>query len=240
MIDSLRITIVCDNNQFKHDLETDWGFSALIEGNGKKILFDTGGNGELLLRNLNRLDVDPKEIGIVFFSHIHGDHTGGFRSLRRVNSKLKVILPRSFPRDFKRDLNCQEINSFQEILPGFYSTGELGGAIIEQSLIIKTKKGLVIITGCAHPGIADIVSVVKQHLDEPIYLVLGGFHLFGSGEDEIEKITARLKELGVKKVAPCHCSGDQARKVFEREYGKDFIKVGVGWMEEIKDGNRIE
>lgn len=240
MIDSLRITIVYDNYLFKPELETGWGFSVLVEGDGTKMLFDTGGNGESLLKNLQKLDVNLKEIGIVFFSHIHGDHTGGLRSLLRVNPKLEVVLPRSFPKGFKRDLNCQEVTGFQEILPGFYTTGELGKTILEQSLVIRSKKGLVIITGCAHPGVADIVAEVKHHLDEPIYLVLGGFHLFGSGEDEIKKITARLKELGVMKVAPCHCSGDQARKIFAREYGEDFIKIGVGWKEEIKDGSQTE
>lgn len=240
MVTDMKITIVYDNNPYKPGFETDWGFSVLIEGDGKKILFDTGGDGEILLRNLDRLGVDPKTIEIVFFSHIHFDHIGGCRSLLRVNPEIKAILPRSFPERFKRSLKCKEITEFQEILPGFYSTGELGTAILEQSLVIRANQGLVIITGCAHPGIVDIVSEVKRNLDDPIFLLLGGFHLFGVGEGEIRKIADQLKKLGVTRIAPCHCSGDKAREVFKREYEKCFIEVGVGWNEEIKDGNPTE
>jgi 7,8-dihydropterin-6-yl-methyl-4-(beta-D-ribofuranosyl)aminobenzene 5'-phosphate synthase len=106
------------------------------------------------------------------------------------------------------------------------TTGEIGGAIIEQSLIVETDSGLVVVTGCAHPGIIEIVRRAKQYGD--IYLAIGGFHLGGKSADEIETVIKMLKGLGVRKVAPCHCTGDLALRLFKAAFGADFIPAGVG------------
>jgi len=66
----MKITIVYDNTAFRKDLQADWGFSALIEVKGRKILFDTGANGRILLSNMEKLEIDPKEIEDVFISLI--------------------------------------------------------------------------------------------------------------------------------------------------------------------------
>lgn len=108
------------------------------------------------------------------------------------------------------------------------STGPLTGPPEEQSLIINTEKGLVIITGCAHPGIVRIIEKAKELTGKEVYLVMGGFHLSGASERTIAKITKSFKENGVEKVAPSHCSGDKAREIFRKEYGEDFIENGVG------------
>lgn len=106
------------------------------------------------------------------------------------------------------------------------------GWIKEQSLILDTDKGLVVVTGCAHPRIVKIISTAKELLKKDVYMVLGGFHLSGFSEKEIEEIIARFRSLGVKKVGPCHCSGDKCRIIFAKEYLDDFITIGVG--KEIK------
>jgi 7,8-dihydropterin-6-yl-methyl-4-(beta-D-ribofuranosyl)aminobenzene 5'-phosphate synthase len=110
----------------------------------------------------------------------------------------------------------------------------MGSFIKEQSLIVKTEKGLLVITGCAHPGIVQIVKKAKEILKEDIYLVLGGFHLHSTSEKEIEKIVSQFQKMGVKKTAPCHCSGELCRKLFEDKYKKDFIRLGVGGKVEVE------
>lgn len=229
---------VYDNYQHDPELRTGWGFSCLIEADGKKILFDTGGEGPTLLHNMEKLRIDPKTIDAVVLSHAHGDHTGGLMDFLQINPGVRVFLPKSFPGDFKREVGSLkaevvEVGDSVSISERVSTTGELGTSIKEQSLLVKTSKGLVVITGCAHPGIVDIVKHAKKITGEDIYLVLGGFHLLRASQLELKEIIKSIRELGVKKAAPCHCSGDQTRELFQREYQEDFIANGVGMKIEI-------
>ena len=152
--------------------------------------------------------------------------------LRR-NSSVTVYLPASFPQDFKEGVRStgarvEEISEARELIPNVYTTGEMGTLIKEQSLVLSTIKGLVVITGCAHPGIVNIVQRAKQEVGGVPFLVMGGFHLIGKSEEEIKQIISDLKGLGVVKVGPCHCSGDRARYLFKEAYGKDYLELGVG------------
>ena len=230
---NVMITIVYDNNEFDKNLKTAWGFSCLVELEDKKILFDTGGDSPTLLNNMEKLKMDLKEIDIVVLSHIHGDHTGGLTGVLEKNPDVTVYIPKSFPSSFKNEIKSYgakfvDVDNPIKIFDGIYTTGELGTWIKEQSLIIKTDKGLVVITGCAHPGIMNIVRKTKEVTKEDLYLVIGGFHLGGASDADLMQIVNVFRELNVKKVGPCHCSGDRCRELFEEEYKDDFIEVGVG------------
>ena len=102
--------------------------------------------------------------------------------------------------------------------------------IPEQALVIQTGQGLVVITGCAHPGIVAILEKVQNLFAEPVNLVLGGFHLGDKSEAEIDAILNDFRRLEVEQVAPCHCTGEYAITRFVAEYGKDIFQVGVGSM----------
>ena len=95
-------------------------------------------------------------------------------------------------------------------------------------MILDTSKGLVVITGCAHPGIVDIVRKAKEILDKEIYLVFGGFHLLQHSAQQVEKIIEQFKDLGVQKVGATHCTGDKAIEMFKKAYGDNFVTLGVG------------
>ncbi len=231
--EEMTITVVYDNNPSVEGLRTGWGFSCLVEGYQRTILFDTGGDSETLLYNMEKLRVDPTKVEVVFLSHIHGDHTGGLEGFLEKNAKVDVFLLPSFPSNFKKRVkslgaNYVEVGDPIEVCKDVFSTGELGTGIREQSLVVKPSKGLVIITGCAHPGIVEIIEQVKKSFKEDIHLVMGGFHLLSTSEREIGKIVQDFRRLGVVKSAPCHCSGDECRELFERGYKEDFIKLGVG------------
>ncbi|MCK4600190.1 MBL fold metallo-hydrolase [Candidatus Bipolaricaulota bacterium] len=235
----MAVTIVYDNYEYDPRLKTAWGFSCLIEGLEETVLFDTGGDSAILLGNMRALGIDPSGIDVIVLSHIHGDHVGGLFGLLAENSAVKVILPESFPANFKDEARAFgaeliEVHEQMEICSGVYSTGELGSGIKEQSLVIKTKKGSVVITGCAHPGVVNIVRKAKALLDTQVYLVMGGFHMLGMGENQIEAVIAQFKEEGVQRVAPCHCSGDLTRELFQEVYGEDFIEVGAGKIVELE------
>jgi len=235
---SVIISVVYDNNKYNPGLKTAWGFSCLIKGTEKTILFDTGGNGKILLSNMSKLNINPQEVEVIVLSHIHGDHVGGLTSFLDQNPNVTVYLPHSFPDSFKDEVRrCAakmiSVGEPLKICQNVYSTGELGTRIKEESLLINTKKGLIIITGCAHPGIVDIVRRAREILKTSVYLVMGGFHLRGMSKRQIDEIVEGFEREGVKKVGPCHCSGSLARKLFKKAYGKDFIPVGVGKTIEI-------
>jgi 7,8-dihydropterin-6-yl-methyl-4-(beta-D-ribofuranosyl)aminobenzene 5'-phosphate synthase len=234
------VTVVYDNYPFKKGLQTAWGFSCLVRGWGKTILFDTGGDGRLLLSNMGGLGINPREIDMVVLSHIHGDHVGGLASLLQQHHGLTVFVPPSFPGDFKKGVRgfgarLQEVEDFMELCPGVYSTGEMGTWIKEQALILESPRGLIVITGCAHPGVVKIVEAVRAHFTKDILLVMGGFHLMGEDRKGLQRIIARFRELGVKHVGPCHCSGDGARRLFQEVYGNAFVPVGVGMEIKINE-----
>jgi 7,8-dihydropterin-6-yl-methyl-4-(beta-D-ribofuranosyl)aminobenzene 5'-phosphate synthase len=236
----LSLTIIYDNNPFKKGLETRWGFSCHVKGMEKTILFDVGGEGSVLLANMRKVGIDPKTIDVIVLSHIHHDHIGGLSDFLKVNSEVTVYMPKSLPPSVKdivkrAGAKLTEVHKPIKICKDAYSTGELGGFIKEQSLTIKTTKGLVVITGCAHPGIVDIVEKAKEIRKTEVYLALGGFHLCWMNARRIRGIVKGLTEQKVEKVAPCHCSGDLARKYFEKTYGKDFILSGAGKKITIKD-----
>jgi len=236
----LNLTVVYDNNPYDNRLDTRWGFSCYIQGTEKTILFDVGGEGSVLLSNMEKLKIAPKEVNAVVLSHVHYDHIGGLSYFLKRNQDVTVYMPQSLPRSVKDTVRLAEarlvdVHKPIKICKDVYSTGELGSFIKEQSLIIKTTKGLIVITGCAHPGVVNIVKSAKEMLKSNVYLVLGGFHLCWMSLSRVKKIVNGAKKEGVKKVAPCHCSGDIARQQFEKVYGKDFILVGAGKTITIKD-----
>jgi len=239
-VKNLSITVSYDNNPYKERLTAAWGFSCVIRETEKTILFDTGGDGSILLTNMEKLGINPKEIDLVVLSHIHGDHVGGLSSFLEKNPEVVVYLPKSFPRGFKDGVKeygakIVEVREPLKICEGVYSTGELGTWIKEQSIIIHMEKGLIVITGCAHPGIVKIVNKVKDLVKGDVLLVMGGFHLGGESKGEIENIVSSFRKLGVSYVGPCHCSGDAARQLFKKEYGENFINVGVGRVVTMND-----
>jgi 7,8-dihydropterin-6-yl-methyl-4-(beta-D-ribofuranosyl)aminobenzene 5'-phosphate synthase len=212
---SIIIVTLYDGYEYDSKLRTGFGFSCLVKIGGKSLLFDTGSESQTLLYNMQQLKIKPEEVEIVVLSHSHGDHTGGLRGFLNANGhKAKVYEPGVFKKP-------------TEIGTNVYSTGGLGRFIKEQALAVKSLRGLIVITGCAHPGVVNIVKKA-QEIEKTIYIVLGGFHL-GDGRAVIKE----FKALGVQKVAPCHCTGDLAIGQFREEYKDNFIANGVGKIIEI-------
>lgn len=200
----MKITILYDNSA-NPGLKSGWGFSCLVD-NGQKILFDTGDNGEKLMYNFEKLNIDPKSVDLVVLSHNHWDHVDGLEGFQKLNHKAEVIYPKAF-------------SQLAEISTGVYSTGALGTQIKEQAVVVKTEKGNIVITGCAHPGLETILQVAEQ-LGES-YGVLGGFHGF-SKFDELE---------GIRLIGPCHCT--QYKQDIKERYPGEFIDIRAGSIIEV-------
>jgi 7,8-dihydropterin-6-yl-methyl-4-(beta-D-ribofuranosyl)aminobenzene 5'-phosphate synthase len=149
------------------------------------------------------------------------------------------LLP-SFAKSYKRQLGLvtqvSEVTSGQVVVDDNLTTGDVGGNISEQALVIRTEEGLVVITGCAHPGIVQIIERAVELTSGPVHLVLGGFHLGNKSENEISAILADFRRLGVQKVAPCHCTGERAIAMFSAEYGQAFVQAGAGRLITLDEG----
>ena len=237
---NIKLCIIYDNNVYLENLTPDWGFSCYIDGLEKRILFDTGSYSSILINNMNKLKINISDVDIVVLSHIHSDHTGGLKFLLELNPNLTVYILKSFPDSFKRFVSSHakktiEVENLTEIYKGVFSTGEMGTFIKEQALIINTDAGLVVITGCAHPGIVKIIERARNTFKKDVLLVVGGFHLFGKSKGELNEIVKTFKKMNVKFVAPCHCTGDSAIDLFSKIYSKNFIKTGVGKIIELQD-----
>ncbi|OPX17979.1 hypothetical protein BXT86_03620 [candidate division WOR-3 bacterium 4484_100] len=232
---------VYDNYKVNPELETAWGFGCVVKISKELLLFDTGGNSKILLSNMKKMHIHPKSINKLIISHIHGDHVGGLKGFLEVNNNVTVFIPSSFPSSVRNMITNKGAKFFcvdkpRKISEFVYTTGELYGPPKEQSLIINSKLGLIVITGCAHPGVINIVKKAKEMFPkENVYLVLGGFHLFGASDSKLKSIISDFRKLGVGKIASSHCSGDRCRELFKEEYKEDFIEFGVGGIIEVKE-----
>jgi 7,8-dihydropterin-6-yl-methyl-4-(beta-D-ribofuranosyl)aminobenzene 5'-phosphate synthase len=227
------ITVVFDNNAYRADLETAWGVACVVQQGDRSLLFDTGADGRMLLANMAALGLNPRELDAVVLSHNHADHTSGLEAVLKANPEVTVYLPQAFPAGFKSRVRTQaaqvvEVADPLEIQPGVWSTGQMGSGIVEQALVVQTDSGLAVITGCAHPGIVEIVRRAREVGKGEIGLVMGGFHLDGASPSTLRSVVSGLGELGVERVAPCHCTGQNAVALLDAAFGKTDQRCGVG------------
>jgi len=236
----MQIKILFDSIASDNRFSTGWGVSYLVNG---KVLFDTGERSDKLLRNMKNMGIALSDIEAIVISHDHWDHRGGLWGILKKNPELKVYTCPHFSKRFKNRVKSHggqliEIDKFTQVYKDIYTTGEIGGRyggkyISEQALVLKTPKGISILTGCAHPGIIKIIENIKKNIPGDIYLVAGGFHLTNKHKKTIKPIVDRFKRLGIKKTAPSHCTGKNARQIFKEEYNSNFIEVKVGQIVEV-------
>ena len=228
-VKSCKLTVVVDNNP-DSGLETAWGVSILAEVGDLKILFDTGPDPRILEKNLMELGVDSSKIDMVVISHGHHDHVGGLPYLAEAKPGLRVYVPRGLGKGLSNlKLDVVEINDTTVIADGVAIIGPLYGPPTEQALALNVEgKGLVILVGCSHPGVVNIVKKARDDLGVKPYLVLGGFHMAGCSEEECRKTIQELLELGMEKISPIHCSGRTIRGILREEYPNNYVECYVG------------
>jgi len=234
---AVKFTVLYDNYVHREGTRADWGFSCLIEGTERTILFDTGTKPEILVHNIEALNVDLKKVDLVVISHYHGDHTGGLPAVLERVPDAEVLFPVSFPPEFGRKVGeagakTKAVDKPLEICRNVFLTGEMGEAIKEMSLVVDTPGGLVVVTGCSHPGIVDILKRAKEIRNKPIRLVFG-FHLGNTPDAEVKKIIAAFKELEVERCGATHCTGDRPIALFKAAFGYRYVPIGTGRVIEV-------
>lgn len=207
--DKMRLKILYDNES-EDGFVNRWGFSCLVETGKRKIMFDTGWDGNILLYNMERFGVTKEDIDTIVISHDHWDHMGGLTHI--LHPDVKVYVPNSFSRQLKNEISQKadviETTGLKIIAPDVYTTGEMGDKIKEQALLLKMNQGIVVVTGCAHPGLENFIDAAAD-LGDP-HGVIGGFHKFNNFEC--------LRDISL--IMPCHCTKykDEIKKLFQNQY----------------------
>jgi 7,8-dihydropterin-6-yl-methyl-4-(beta-D-ribofuranosyl)aminobenzene 5'-phosphate synthase len=213
----VKVTIVYDNEVSKEGLEAGWGFSSLIETkNAPPVLFDTGADSRTLLHNMRELSIDPKDIGVIVISHAHGDHTGGLWGILEANKDADIYVPASLRSAIPGSKVTRVVGSLQ-ICEDIFSTGELRG--IEQSLALKTDKGILVVVGCSHPGVGEIIDAASEW--GKAYGIVGGFH----GFRDFDRLA------GLSLICPCHCT--QYKSEIKRLFPDKCLECGAGAVIEV-------
>ena len=227
------VKVIYDNYVKVEGMKEDWGYSIYIEGLDKKILFDTGTKPEVFESNFKKLGIDADKIDFLILSHEHGDHTGGIPAFVKMRKGIPVIIPQSFSEKFKKEMSGSGlvpllVSKPAMICNNLWTSGEFEYQIPEQALVLNTIKGLVVMTGCSHPGIIEMLKKIKSDFNRNIYMVFGGFHLMQKSDKEMDTIITEMKALGVAKCGATHCTGDRQIKMFREAFGDNYFELGVG------------
>jgi 7,8-dihydropterin-6-yl-methyl-4-(beta-D-ribofuranosyl)aminobenzene 5'-phosphate synthase len=257
----------------------EWGFSAVVEANGKRLLFDTGAAPDTVLRNAETLGVDLSSITDVVLSHFHTDHTGGLVALRReLSKKNPAALSRAhvgrgffWPRTRQKDgtpyrpigaiVQAYEASGGKfiehdgpaELLPGVWLTGPVprihpeknypAGILVkapqgtvpdevpdDAALVLDAAGGLVVVTGCGHAGIVNILEASRKIVrpEAKVSTVFGGLHLLAASDETLDWTGAQLKRFGVASVVGAHCTGIEAVYRLRQAAGLDRKSCVVG------------
>lgn len=277
----IQITILCENLVGKLIGSGEHGFSAFIETDHGRFLFDTG-SGHSIISNSLILNRDLKTIGKIFLSHGHYDHTAGLPEVLKLKGRVDVhVHPHVFldriavlkengketkrfvgipyKKAYLESLGANFIfnDDFLEVEKGIFLTGEVPRKtsfekpdprlfsemegktthdlfLDDQSLILDTDKGIVLILGCAHPGMINIIyHVINKMGKEKFHAILGGTHLDFLTPEQLEESVKALKKLEIEKIGVSHCTGMRAAFRLHQEFGDRFFYGCVGSVLEI-------
>jgi 7,8-dihydropterin-6-yl-methyl-4-(beta-D-ribofuranosyl)aminobenzene 5'-phosphate synthase len=236
----------------------EWGFSALIEADGHRVLLDTGAHPDTVLQNARDLKIDLSDVKEVILTHNHWDHVSGLLTLRREMMKQNpaalsvahvatgIFYSRPSPQGenntmiaLKKEYEATggkfiEHDKAAEIFPGAWLTGpiarkypehnwsstgkvETPAGLVEdnipedQSLVLNTPEGLVVVTGCGHAGIINILTFAREEFpNEPVEAVIGGLHLFPATDEQLNWTADKMKDFKVANLLGAHCTGIEA------------------------------
>ncbi|MCD6227859.1 MAG: MBL fold metallo-hydrolase [Candidatus Omnitrophica bacterium] len=230
----MRLRVLLDKEVMSQDFEGGWGVSYLVDDD---LLFDTGEKFSYIEKNSKLMGIDLMKITKVVISHQHWDHIQGLDGLLEMNKGITVYVCAHSSKDFKdhilrRKVKLVEVKDMVSIKEGIYSSGESfasykGEGIAEQSLIIDRGKDLVLLCGCAHFGLLNIIEKVRRSFNKDIYCLIGGFHLMDKEKRFIEYVVRECRKA-VKKIAPSHCTGFPAVSLFREVFKEDFLEIKVG------------
>lgn len=260
-----RLTFVYgDRPSLVKECKPAWGLVILLEIDGHKILFNAGGDEELMRNNMEALNISPKDIDAAVISHHHWEMVDGIGYVLRNNPGLPVYATDVVVNEMGRgdwSKNFKNVPGFIQLTPNVLlmnlkSPPREGGpwGIQEVHIVVKTKEGLVILQGCGHPRIVNIMrKSVAATGEKRVYMIAGGSRLMRPGttvklpngrsftipqrtyysDDDYRQIADALLAAGVKKIIPTHCTGNEAEAIFKEKFGSNYIHQTLGMKVDI-------
>lgn len=211
-------------------MKPGWGFSALVEVSGRRILFDAGPRSPIPA--LKALNIPLETIREAALSHFHPDHYGGLADFLASSPGVALYVPSPVPPDLKAQwgvlADLREVKGPVDLGNGLWLTGPLGSKLPEMALLVDTQAGLVMVVGCAHPGIEELARRAEEITGKAPSVILGGLHIMGLKPHKVRQIIARLREMGVERLIGCHCTGKEALRVAREELGNEALSGGIG------------
>jgi 7,8-dihydropterin-6-yl-methyl-4-(beta-D-ribofuranosyl)aminobenzene 5'-phosphate synthase len=233
--DTFNVTMLYNNIPGETNLQAAWGLALWIEYKDQAVLFDTGGDGNILLHNISNTGLDISGLSMLIISHKHWDHVNGIPAvLEAYGGPLPVYVPLHAVTSVQESNPSAKIigvDQPREITAHIWTTGQLRASsdLYEQAMVISKAGRIYIFTGCSHPGIVQLVSRAKETFPgDTIQLVAGGFHLRDHSDQQVRTVSSQLKELGVQVLAPSHCTGDRAMEIFKEEWQENYLPFYLG------------
>jgi 7,8-dihydropterin-6-yl-methyl-4-(beta-D-ribofuranosyl)aminobenzene 5'-phosphate synthase len=234
-IDYVKISVLVDNNQ-NGTLHSDWGLSILVETSDLTILFDAGPSSSSLEDNSESLGIDlGSTCDLVVISHEHPDHVDGLAYFSDIEHDLTLYTPSS-GTSYSLHETQDWWNDFTKVRVANNAKVSTGIALVamsyEEALVLNVENlGLVVLVGCSHPGIDNLVSKAIEALNvTDVYMVMGGFHLNTANQDTRSDTMDALIDLGVQYIYPLHCSGNDTRDYVESNYPANYEEACVGFQ----------
>ncbi len=274
---------IIDSPDVRVSLMAEHGFSALITltvaGERHSLLFDAGLSPNGLIDNMDRLQVDAKDIEAVVLSHGHFDHTGGLAGLvDRLGTANRPLLahPRSYTHRRSAPPNVDplplpppsrsalegagfevidtmepallfsgsllvtgeipRVTEFEQGFP-FFQAFEDGRwepephLVDDQGIVVNVQdRGIVVLTGCGHAGIVNIVRRAQALTgQERVLAVIGGLHLSGAFFTPlIPLVVDAMREIGPEMIVPAHCTGFRAEQALAAAFPEAYVQNSVG------------
>lgn len=226
----IRIGIIV-NDEAREGFIGIHGLSIYIDSDEKILLFDTGPSAEILEYNAEKMNIDIELIDAVILSHIHTPHIGGVFNLGWSSPYLDVYIPYGSMEGLGKKLLGEGLKPHEIISDIWLSndilvTKPLNGPPWEHFLIIRSSNGLVVFSGCIHPGLERLLEYIDETLNEDLCCIIGGFHLSNAPNRIIEKYVDILAEKAKPKlIIPLHCSGERFRELLKERIGSNSIRV---------------
>lgn len=226
-----KITILYNDYVYDTKLRAEPGLSILVESPQLVVLFDTGGDTQILQDNIEVLGVNISKVDCIVLSHEHWDHLGGLEYVLSKNPGIPVYVPGEYSQYLEDNIEsfggkCVPLGNATKLCDSIGVTNTIYGTYDEQGLVVMTGDGLFLLAGCGHAGIENIASDVVKSSGENISLILGGFHT-----SSLVHACDVLDEIGVDRVAPIHGGLSAATlEYLETRYGDNYIQSGVGFI----------
>lgn len=249
-MNTLTVTVLIENEASDKTLCCEHGLSLYLRFGSRRILLDAGQSGTFT-ENAAALGCPLDALDAVVLSHGHYDHADGLPALlernrdARVYARPAVMMPQY---SGERYIGlCSELtgpfadrfdlsDELREILPGAWLVPD--GVEHEQSLVLETGQGLVVLNSCCHAGADHIVAdILSRFPGQKVRALIGGLHLMGPGgvatlgreADEVRALARRLTaELGVEEICIGHCTGAPACALLREAVPGRFRTIHTG------------